>query len=63
MTGRSALTATDERRAALTVVAGSGDRGEPDRARAVLLTLAGWTSARIAEAFGVRGRHGSPVAQ
>jgi transposase len=30
------------------------DRGEADRARAVLLTLSGWTSARIAEAFGVR---------
>ena len=30
------------------------DRGEADRARAVLLTLAGWTSSRIAEAFGVR---------
>jgi transposase len=30
------------------------ERGEADRARAVLLTLNGWTSARIAEAFGVR---------
>ena len=30
------------------------DRGEADRARALLLTLAGWTSPRIAEAFGVR---------
>ena len=36
------------------VLAGSRDRGEADRARAVLLTLACWTSARIAEAFGVR---------
>ena len=35
-------------------MAGSRDRGEADRARAVLLTLAGWTSGRIAEAFGVR---------
>jgi len=34
--------------------AGSRDRGEADRARAVLLTLAGWSSPRIAEAFGVR---------
>src|SRR3989304_4363274 len=33
---------------------GGGDRAEADRARAVLLTLSGWTSARIAEAFGVR---------
>ena len=32
----------------------SRDRGEADRARALLLTLAGWTSPRIAEAFGVR---------
>ena len=30
------------------------DRGEADRARAMLLTLLGWTSPRIAEAFGVR---------
>jgi len=54
MTGKSPLSATDEQRAALKVLAGSGDRGEADRARAVLLTLAGWTSPRIAEAFGVR---------
>lgn len=32
----------------------SRDRGEADRARAVLLTLSGWTSGRIAEAFSVR---------
>ena len=54
MSGRSPLLATEEQRAALTVLAGSRDRGEADRSRAVLLTLAGWTSARIAEAFGVR---------
>ena len=54
MTGRSPLLATEEQRAALTVLAGSRARGEADRARAVLLTLAGWTSAWIAEAFGVR---------
>ena len=30
------------------------DRAEADRARALLLTLEGWTSARIAQAFGVR---------
>jgi transposase len=35
-------------------VAGSRDRGEADRARAILPTLSGWTSPRIAEAFGVR---------
>src|SRR6201987_3228262 len=54
MTGKSPLSATDEQRAALGVLAGSRDRGEADRARAVLLTLAGWSSPRIAEAFGVR---------
>jgi len=32
----------------------SPDRGEADRARAILLTLSGWTSGQIAEAFGVR---------
>jgi transposase len=54
MTGRSPLSATNDQRVALTALAGSRDRGEADRARAVLLTLAGWTSPRIAEAFGVR---------
>ena len=54
MTGKSPLLATEDQRAGLTVLAGSRDRGEADRARAVLLTLAGWTSPQIAEAFGVR---------
>src|SRR5260370_14636031 len=54
MAGKSPVTATDEQRAALVTLAGSRDRGEADRARAVLLTLTGWTSPRIAEAFGVR---------
>src|SRR3984893_6331840 len=54
MAGKSPLTATEEQRAALATLAGSRDRGEADRARAVLLTLTGWTSPRIAEAFGVR---------
>src|ERR1700728_81302 len=54
MTGKSPLTASGAQRAALMVLAGSRDRGEADRARAILLTLTGWTSARIAEAFGVR---------
>jgi transposase len=52
--GKSPVAASEEQRAALTALAGSRDRGEADRARAVLLTLLGWTSARIAEAFGVR---------
>ena len=54
MAGKSPVTASDEGRAGLLAVAGSRDRGEADRARAVLLTLAGWTSPKIAEAFGVR---------
>jgi transposase len=54
MSGRSPLSASEDQRAALTALAGSRDRGEADRARAVRLTLSGWTSARIAEAFGVR---------
>src|SRR5271166_888282 len=54
MAGISRLTAAEEQRAGLLALAGSRDRGEADRARALLLTLAGWTSPRIAEAFGVR---------
>ena len=34
--------------------AGGVDRAEADRARSILLTLKGWTSSRIAEAFEVR---------
>ena len=54
MAGKSPGVASDEGRAALAALAGSRERGEADRARAVLLTLAGWSSPRIAEAFGVR---------
>ena len=54
MSGRSPVSASDEQRAALTALAGSRDRGEADRARAVLLTLSGWTSPRFAEVFSVR---------
>jgi transposase len=54
MAGKSPVTATDEQIVALKVLAGGADRAEADRARAILLTLGGWTSARIAEAFGVR---------
>lgn len=54
MTGRSPLLATQEQQAELALLAGSRDRGEADRTRAVLLTMSGWTSGRIAEAFGVR---------
>jgi len=54
MAGKSPVAASDEQRAALRTLAGGADRGEADRSRAILLTLNGWTSARIAEAFGVR---------
>ena len=54
MAGKSPVKASDEQRAALEVLAVSRNRGEADRARALLLTLSGWTSPRIAEAFGVR---------
>jgi transposase len=54
MAGKSPVRASEEQKAALRSLAVSRDRGEADRARAVLLTLSGWTSPRIAEAFGVR---------
>lgn len=54
MAGKSRVTASEEQDAALRMLAQSRDRGEADRARALLLTLSGWTSPRIAEAFGVR---------
>ena len=54
MAGRSPVTATEEQKAALKALGHCADRSEADRARALLLTLDGWTSARIAQAFGVR---------
>lgn len=54
MAGRSHLAASEEQRLSLTAMAEGADRAEADRARAILLTLSGWTSPRIAEAFGVR---------
>ena len=54
MAGKSPVAATDEQRRALMALSRSRDRGEADRARAILLTLSGWTSGQIAEAFGVR---------
>ena len=49
MTGKSPVTATDEQKAALKALGHCADRAEADRARALLLTLDGWTSARIAQ--------------
>ena len=54
MAGLSPVMATKEQKMALRVLARGADRAEADRARALLLTLKGWTSARIAPAFGVR---------
>src|SRR3954451_10151800 len=54
MAGKSPVTADAEQRSALVALSHSRDRGEADRARAILLTLSGWTSRPIAEAFGVR---------
>ena len=54
MAGKSPVVASEEQRLALVALSRSRERGEADRARALLLTLSGWTSARIAEAFGVR---------
>ena len=53
MAGRSRLAATPAQRADLEMLARSDVRGEADRARAMLLTLAGWSSVEVAEAFGV----------
>ena len=54
MAGKSPVAATEEQRRALMALSRSRDRGEADRARAILLTLSGWTSGQIAEAFKVR---------
>ena len=54
MAGKSPVEATQEQRRALMALSRSRDRGEADRARAILLTLSGWTSRQIAQAFGVR---------
>src|SRR5216684_8652984 len=51
MSGQSWIEATAEQRAELRGLAGSSDREEADRARAMLLSLDGWPSDRIAAAF------------
>ena len=47
------MAATGEQEAALRALSRSDVRGEADRARAILLTLQGWTSLEVAEAFSV----------
>ena len=54
MAGRSPVVADEGQKHALAELGRSRERGEADRARAVLLTLSGWTSPEIAVAFGVR---------
>ena len=54
MAGKSPVAVDEEQRQGLMALSHSRDRGEADRARALLLTLSGWTSGQIAEAFGVR---------
>ena len=54
MAGQSSVVASAAQGRELMALSRSRDRGEADRARALLLTLAGWTSPQIAEAFGAR---------
>jgi transposase len=54
MAGKSPIMADEEQRQELMALSHARDRGEADRARAIVLTLSGWTSGQIAEAFGVR---------
>ena len=53
MAGRPRVEATAAQVQELRALARSMDRGEADRARAILLSLEGWKSARIGRAFGV----------
>ena len=54
MSGRSSVVVDKEQRVVLAELANSRERAEADRARCILLTLSGWSSPRLAEAFGVR---------
>jgi len=54
MAGKSPVAVDEEQRQGLMALSHARDRGEADRARAILLSLSGWTSGQIAEAFGVR---------
>ena len=53
MAGRSKITADEDERSALRMLARSGHRAEADHARAILLTLEGRQAAVIAAALGV----------
>src|SRR3954452_11255089 len=54
MAGKTPGVVDGEQRQGVIPLSHSRDRGEADRARPILLTLSGWTSGQIAEAFGVR---------
>src|SRR3712207_1631442 len=54
MASKSSVSADEEQRQELIALSPSRDRGEADRARAIVLTLSGWTSGQVSEAFGVR---------
>src|SRR5215212_703388 len=54
MAGKSSVAADEVQRQGLLALSHARDRGEADRARAIVLTLSGWTGGQIAEAFGVR---------
>ena len=54
MGGKSWVKASEDEKRAVVELSASRERAEADRARAILLTLSGWTSGRIAQAFGVR---------
>lgn len=53
MSGRPRICATSQQEAELRDLAASARRAEADRARAILLSLEGWPSEKIAAAFGV----------
>lgn len=54
MSGKTTIKVTGEAGGVLKELSRSQDRGEADRARAILLSAEGWTAGRIAKAFGVR---------
>jgi len=53
MAGHPRVVASAEQLGALQELAGSDRRDEADRARAIVLSVNGWTSGQIARAFGV----------
>jgi transposase len=52
--GQPTIVADEDQRTLLAGLAKSRERGEADRARCIVLTLSGWSSPHLAEAFGVR---------